>query len=93
METFSLDEIVKFINCFDPSETLLITSNITNINKKSFSILNLILIGKYYEQYSFDSLRLITYGTERMPQTLLNRLKNTFPRIKFLQTLSKAFEI
>ena len=32
-DKISLDEIVKFINCFDPSETLLITSNITNINE------------------------------------------------------------
>ena len=61
-----------------------------NILPSSPTFLNLILIGKYYEQYSFDSLRLITYGTERMPQTLLNRLKNTFPRIKFLQTFGTS---
>jgi DNA mismatch repair protein MutS len=32
-EKISLDEIVKFINSFDPSEILLITSNITNVNE------------------------------------------------------------
>jgi len=32
-EKISLDEIVKFINSFDPSEILLITSNIKNINE------------------------------------------------------------
>lgn len=68
----------------------LIHKHKVNILPSSPTFLNLILIGKYFEQYSFNSLRLITYGTERMPETLLNRLKDTFPRIKFLQTFGTS---
>ncbi len=61
-----------------------------NILPSSPTFLNLILIGKYHQQYSFDSVKLITYGTERMPQALLTRLKDTFPGIKFLQTFGTS---
>jgi len=61
-----------------------------NVLPSSPTFLNLILIGKFYEKYSFDSLKLITYGTERMSQSLLNRLKDIFPRVKFLQTFGTS---
>jgi acyl-CoA synthetase (AMP-forming)/AMP-acid ligase II len=50
------------------------------------TLLNLILMSKSYQNYDLSSLRMITYGTEAMPESLLNRLKETFPRVKFLQT-------
>jgi acyl-coenzyme A synthetase/AMP-(fatty) acid ligase len=61
-----------------------------NILPSSPTFLNLILIGKYYERYSFDSVKLITYGTERMSQALLTRLKDIFPGTKFLQTFGTS---
>lgn len=50
------------------------------------SLLNLFLISNAIEQYDLNSLRLITYGTERILEILLERLKIAFPKVKFLQT-------
>ena len=36
------------------------------------------------------SLRVITYGTEPMPEGLLARLKATFPRVRFIQTFGTS---
>ena len=33
---------------------------------------------------------MITYGTETMPESLLNRLKEAFPKVKFLQTFGTS---
>jgi acyl-coenzyme A synthetase/AMP-(fatty) acid ligase len=54
------------------------------------TFLNLILMNKSYEKYDLSSLRMITYGTEAMPESLLTRLKTTFPRAKFLQTFGTS---
>jgi len=50
------------------------------------SFLNLLLISEEYKNYDLSSLKLITYGTEPMPQSTLERLKKTFPEIKLQQT-------
>jgi acyl-CoA synthetase (AMP-forming)/AMP-acid ligase II len=39
-----------------------------------------------YKNYDLASLKLITYGTEPMPLSTLERLKKTFPNIKLQQT-------
>ena len=36
------------------------------------------------------SLRVITYGTEPMPESLLHRLKAAFPRVRFIQTFGTS---
>ena len=54
------------------------------------TFLNLILMSKANEKYDLSSLRMITYGTEAMPESLLNRLKVAFPRVKFLQTFGTS---
>lgn len=36
------------------------------------------------------SLRVITYGTEPMPESLLLRLRATFPRVRFIQTFGTS---
>lgn len=54
------------------------------------TFLNLILMSKANEKYDLSSLRMITYGTETMPDSLLNRLKEAFPRVKFLQTFGTS---
>jgi acyl-CoA synthetase (AMP-forming)/AMP-acid ligase II len=54
------------------------------------TFLNLILMSKSYEKYNLSSLRMITYGTEAMPESLLTRLKTTFPKTKFLQTFGTS---
>ncbi len=54
------------------------------------TFLNLILISQEYKNYDLSSLRMITYGTETMPQSLLLKLKATFPKVKFLQTFGTS---
>ncbi len=54
------------------------------------TFLNLILMNKSYEKYDLKSLRMITYGTEAMPESLLLRLKDIFPATKLLQTFGTS---
>jgi acyl-coenzyme A synthetase/AMP-(fatty) acid ligase len=68
----------------------LISKYRVNILPTSPTFLNLILISGAREKYNLSSLRLITYGTEPMPEGLLKRLKNAFPKVRFLQTFGTS---
>ena len=61
-----------------------------NILPASPTFLNLMLIGECPTHYDLTSLRMITYGTEPMPESLLVKLKDAFPRVKFLQTFGTS---
>ena len=61
-----------------------------NILPASPTFLNLMLIGECPSHYDLTSLRMITYGTEPMPESLLVKLKDAFPRVKFLQTFGTS---
>jgi long-chain acyl-CoA synthetase len=50
------------------------------------TFLNRLLIAESYRAYDLSSLELITYGTEAMPESTLNRLHQIFPNIELLQT-------
>lgn len=50
------------------------------------TFLNLLLISEEYMNYNLNSLKLITYGTEPMPQSTLERLKKIFPKVRLQQT-------
>lgn len=50
------------------------------------TFLNLLLLTRAYKKYNFESLELITYGTEVMPEKTLSLLTGEFPHIKFQQT-------
>mgnify|MGYP005992241397 CR=1 FL=1 len=39
------------------------------------TFLNILLISKWYIKYKLDSLKLISYGAEKMPEELLKKLK------------------
>lgn len=47
---------------------------------------NLLLISEEYQNYDLSSLKLITYGTEPMPQSTLERVRNIFPEVRLQQT-------
>ncbi len=49
------------------------------------SFLNLLLLSGAHRQYDLSSLRIIGYGAERMPDQLLDRLKQAFPKVVFQQ--------
>jgi acyl-CoA synthetase (AMP-forming)/AMP-acid ligase II len=54
------------------------------------TFLNLILLSEAYRSHDLSSLTLVTYGTEPMPETLLLRLQDVFPKAKFLQTFGTS---
>jgi len=61
-----------------------------NILPASPTFLNLILISEAYKNNDISSLKLITYGTEPMPESLLIKLKEVFPRVRFIQTFGTS---
>lgn len=54
------------------------------------TFLNLILISGAWQRHSLSSLKIITYGTEPMPESLLTRLREVFPKVRFLQTFGTS---
>jgi len=91
------------LNCLNNGSTIVIPdkrnpSNIIdlvykhkiNVLPTSPTFLNLIIMDNNFKKEKFDSVKLITYGTERMPKSLLNRLNKNLPKIKFLQTFGTS---
>nr|WP_317403092.1 fatty acid--CoA ligase family protein [uncultured Helicobacter sp.] len=54
------------------------------------SLLHLFLLSNPTQLYDLSSLRLITYGTEKMSDSLLAKLKNAFPKVRFHQTFGAS---
>ena len=54
------------------------------------SLLHLFLLSNPTQLYDLSSLRLITYGTEKMSDSLLTKLKNAFPKVRFHQTFGAS---
>jgi long-chain acyl-CoA synthetase len=50
------------------------------------TFLNLLLLSDAWQLHSLASLKLITYGTEPMPQSTLDRVRSAFPTTKLQQT-------
>ncbi len=50
------------------------------------TFINMILFSRAYERYDISSLKLVTYGTEPMPESTLKTFHNKFPDIKLKQT-------
>lgn len=50
------------------------------------TFLTLLLLSGVHQQYDLSSLEIVTYGTEVMPQSVLNSLNQLFPHIRFHQT-------
>lgn len=54
------------------------------------TFLNLLLVSGAVERHDLSALRLITYGTEPMPESLLRRLREALPRARFVQTFGTS---
>lgn len=54
------------------------------------SFLQLFLISGAIASFNLDSLRLVTYGTESMPPSLLSRLKAALPWVRFHETFGAS---
>lgn len=50
------------------------------------TFLNLMLISEDYRNHDLSSLQVVTYGTEPMPESTLQRLCEVFPHVHFVQT-------
>jgi acyl-coenzyme A synthetase/AMP-(fatty) acid ligase len=50
------------------------------------TFLNLLLLSQEHRRHDLSSLRLITYGTEPMPHSTLERLRREFPSTRLQQT-------
>ncbi|EPZ50405.1 AMP-binding enzyme [Bacteriovorax sp. BAL6_X] len=50
------------------------------------TFINMLLVSKAFSQYDLSSLKVVTYGTEPMPQSTLNSFVNVFPNVKMKQT-------
>lgn len=68
----------------------LIDKHRINILPSSPTFLNLMCISNVFDVFDLSSLKMITYGTEAMPESLLLKLKDKLPRVKFLQTFGTS---
>lgn len=50
------------------------------------TFLNLILVSEAYKKFDLSSLKTVTYGTEVMPESTLERFNSLFPDVRMLQT-------
>jgi acyl-CoA synthetase (AMP-forming)/AMP-acid ligase II len=50
------------------------------------TFLNMLVLSRAYERHSLKSLKVISYGAEPMPESLLKHLNTLFPDIKLQQT-------
>lgn len=50
------------------------------------TFLNLLLISEAYKNHDLSSIKIISYGTEPMPQHTLDRLRTVFPNVRLQQT-------
>ena len=54
------------------------------------TFLNLLLMNENFSSAKVSSLKLISYGTERMSRSLLSRVRHSFPGAKLLQTFGTS---
>lgn len=54
------------------------------------TFLNLLLLSGVHRERDLSSLRMVTYGTEKMPPALLEKLHQAFPRVRFMQTFGTS---
>jgi acyl-CoA synthetase (AMP-forming)/AMP-acid ligase II len=63
-----------------------IEKNSIELLPTSPTFLNMILMNKTYQQYDLSSLKIISYGTEPMPQSTLQTLSQVLPNVQLKQT-------
>lgn len=87
----SMGAKLVFTNSRDPEEVCrLIEEHNVNVLPSSPTFLNLMLMSGAHERHNLRSLKMITYGTEAMPEQLLERIRAAFPRTRLLQTFGTS---
>ena len=54
------------------------------------TFLKLLLLSGAYKDFDLSSLKIISYGTEPMPEIILKRLNEIFPKVKFQQVYGSS---
>ena len=74
-----------------PEEILdLIQNQSVQVLPTSPTFLNLMLISEEIHKKNLKSLKMISYGTERMPAELLKKINKLLPNVKLLQTFGTS---
>ena len=73
------DDIIKFINKAK-----------INILPTTPTFINMILLSEEFASEKFDSVKLITYGTEKMPPGTLKKINKLLPNTRLLQTFGTS---
>ena len=68
----------------------LIEKNNIHVLPTTPTFLNLLLLTDEFKNYDLSSLKMITYGTERMSMELLKKLNSFLPKVKLLQTFGTS---
>lgn len=84
--TASLGTVVTVSNRSLPKICDAITRYKVELLPATPSFLTLLMASQLHKDYDLSSLKRITYGTEVMPQSTLDRLKKTFPNVVLQQT-------
>lgn len=90
LKTLSLNSSFIIPNTREPERILkLIELFKVNIMPISPSMLRLLLLGQY-DKYDLKSLEVIAYGSERLDDELLYKLKDIFPNVYFKQNFGTS---
>tara|TARA_B100001093_G_scaffold516021_1_gene593787 strand:- start:598 stop:1713 length:1116 start_codon:yes stop_codon:yes gene_type:complete len=68
----------------------ILKSSRSQILPGSPTFLNMLLTIDKFNQKYLNDLRIITYGTEKMPHFVLDNLKRKFPKVKLIQTFGTS---
>ena len=73
------DDIIKFLNKAK-----------INILPTTPTFINMLLLSEEFASEKFDSVKLITYGTEKMPPGTLKKINQLLPNTRLLQTFGTS---
>lgn len=91
LNTLAMGAKIVFPTTRNPDDIAsLIEQHQIHVLPASPTFLNMLLMARVQERFNLSSLKMITYGTEAMPESLLKKLKVTFPRTKLLQTFGTS---
>lgn len=91
-----LQALASGITLVAPSErapdhvAAMIAAHRVQVLPASPTFLNLLLMADAIRGHDLSSLRIVTYGTEPMPEALLQRIRAALPKVKLIQTFGTS---
>lgn len=87
MHSLSSSCMVATLNDRSPEEVCRIIEKYkVELLPTSPTFINMILLSKIYERYDISSLKMISYGTEPMPESTLKQIHSLLPNVQLKQT-------